>query len=122
MALVMGVATRAAAWQEPTLGEQETVLEVVAARLHLRAEPALNGLSRGLAPRRTLVCVLQREEGWVRVRVTLRGRRVVGWMARGFLAEPEPPVRGETVSRICGTGSSGGPPESGLAMPWGVTR
>lgn len=57
----------------------------LADRLHLRAEPDSDAESLGKFYNRTPVQVLERRDGWARVRIGLDGR-LEGWMMEKFLA------------------------------------
>lgn len=78
-----------------------TVMEVLPQRLHLRAEPAFDAISLALVPKGTLVCVIDTRKAWHGVRVSVTDTILAGWMAKGFLGDPDPPVQAVVAERVC---------------------
>ena len=81
---------------------QVSVRMVLPSGLHLRSAPELLAPSIAVIPRGQLVCVLETERSWHRVRVTVEGATREGYMAQGFLGDPPDPTPRQVERALCG--------------------
>ena len=77
------------------------VMVVLPSGLHLREEPELLSPSISVILRGSLVCSLETERSWHRVRTRVGTDLKEGFMARGFLGEPDSTPSPETLRELC---------------------
>ena len=77
------------------------VMVVLPSGLHLRESPELLSPSMAVIPRGSLVCVLETERSWHRVRTRVGTDLKVGYMAQGFLGVPEVEPSPAIVRELC---------------------